>query len=524
MGVLQSWGTSGHAASIDATSGSSVGAGHSIVVAVAWDSQTEIVSVADDNGNTYSSLQGPNHYSGASVSTQYFIAQNVVGGAVVKVTVTDASGSQFMLFIAFEDDALALSPLDKHAGTTGSASTVLDSGATAATTQALELVIGFGANESGSFGTVTPGTGYTLERTINDSVNGQAVFLEYLEVTSTGTQDATTVSTSPFAWSMDCVTLKRNIAPQVVQQTLALSTSGGLTSQSATLNGVTGGNTLVVIAAVEDAGLDDTLTLTVSDGVNTYTQRGTNLPDGSVGRMYLWDSVGVASGNTTVTVTASGTATLIWVAFLELPPCTFDQEVDSGSSNVSASPYSGINITPGAAPGLCVACIFIGNFASAPTYAVSGGLLGIGSGMQGTNTSAGGRRWAMAVATEGFSATTGITPTWTFSPDGSFGGSIMATYTAGASGSSISGNAGVAGALVSYTGTASGNVTADGSGNYTIPGLANGSYTITPTKAGYTFSPSNRSETVSSSNITGVDFTATPVSGGTTSLLLIISD
>ena len=50
----------------------------------------------------------------------------------------------------------------------------------------------------------------------------------------------------------------------------------------------------------------------------------------------------------------------------------------------------------------------------------------------------------------------------------------MSTY-------SISGNAGVAGATVSYTGTASGSVTADGSGNYTITGLSNGSYTITPT-------------------------------------------
>ena len=71
------------------------------------------------------------------------------------------------------------------------------------------------------------------------------------------------------------------------------------------------------------------------------------------------------------------------------------------------------------------------------------------------------------------------------------------------------GNAGVAGATVSYTGTASGSVTADGSGNYSITGLSNGSYTITPTKTGYTFSPTSASETVSGSNITGVNFTAT---------------
>jgi hypothetical protein len=74
---------------------------------------------------------------------------------------------------------------------------------------------------------------------------------------------------------------------------------------------------------------------------------------------------------------------------------------------------------------------------------------------------------------------------------------------------SISGNAGIAGATVSYSGTSSGSVIADGSGNYSIPGLANGSYTITPSLANYTFSPTSQNETVSGSNITGVNFTAT---------------
>ena len=76
---------------------------------------------------------------------------------------------------------------------------------------------------------------------------------------------------------------------------------------------------------------------------------------------------------------------------------------------------------------------------------------------------------------------------------------------------SISGSAGVAGATVSWTGTASGSTTADGSGNYTIPSLADGSYTITPTKTGYSFSPTNSAQTVSGADITGVNFTATQI-------------
>jgi hypothetical protein len=71
---------------------------------------------------------------------------------------------------------------------------------------------------------------------------------------------------------------------------------------------------------------------------------------------------------------------------------------------------------------------------------------------------------------------------------------------------SISGNAGIAGPTVSYSGTASGSVVADGSGNFTIPGLLNGSYTITPSFAGNTFSPNRITEIVNGSNITGVNF------------------
>jgi hypothetical protein len=73
----------------------------------------------------------------------------------------------------------------------------------------------------------------------------------------------------------------------------------------------------------------------------------------------------------------------------------------------------------------------------------------------------------------------------------------------------ISGNAGVAGATVSWSGLASGSTVADGSGNYTIPNLANGSYTITPSLATYTFSPTSSSQTVAGANITGVNFIAT---------------
>lgn len=94
-----------------------------------------------------------------------------------------------------------------------------------------------------------------------------------------------------------------------------------------------------------------------------------------------------------------------------------------------------------------------------------------------------------------------------------------AAYTINAA--TISGNCGAAGATVSYTGTASGSVTADGSGNYTISGLSNGSYTITPSLAGYVFSPTSSSQTVSGANITGVNFTATNLQVATSTISIV---
>jgi hypothetical protein len=64
------------------------------------------------------------------------------------------------------------------------------------------------------------------------------------------------------------------------------------------------------------------------------------------------------------------------------------------------------------------------------------------------------------------------------------------------------------GATVKLTGAATATVTADTSGNYTFSGLANGSYTVTPTKSGFSMTPSSSPATVSNANVTNINFTA----------------
>jgi uncharacterized repeat protein (TIGR01451 family) len=88
------------------------------------------------------------------------------------------------------------------------------------------------------------------------------------------------------------------------------------------------------------------------------------------------------------------------------------------------------------------------------------------------------------------------------------GGGGGTTY--GISGT-ISPAANGAGATVSLSGAASAGATADSNGNYAFSGLANGSYVLTPTKNGFTFTPPNQNVTLSGANLNSVNFTAQPV-------------
>ena len=68
---------------------------------------------------------------------------------------------------------------------------------------------------------------------------------------------------------------------------------------------------------------------------------------------------------------------------------------------------------------------------------------------------------------------------------------------------------------MAMTGTSSGTVKTDTSGNYTFPGLANGTYTVTPSLSGYTFNPVSEAVKISGDNVTSINFTATANSSPT---------
>ena len=74
---------------------------------------------------------------------------------------------------------------------------------------------------------------------------------------------------------------------------------------------------------------------------------------------------------------------------------------------------------------------------------------------------------------------------------------------------SVSPAAAGSGATITLSGAATAIVTADSSGNYTFSNLANGSYTVTPSKTGYSFSPTSQPASINGANVTGVNFTGT---------------
>jgi Big-like domain-containing protein/carboxypeptidase family protein/SdrD B-like protein len=77
---------------------------------------------------------------------------------------------------------------------------------------------------------------------------------------------------------------------------------------------------------------------------------------------------------------------------------------------------------------------------------------------------------------------------------------------------SISGTvtgSGASGTTLTLSGTASATTTANSSGAFTFSGLAKGTYAVTPSHSGFTFSPTSLAETITTANITGANFTST---------------
>jgi hypothetical protein len=160
--------------------------------------------------------------------------------------------------------------------------------------------------------------------------------------------------------------------------------------------------------------------------------------------------------------------------------------------------------------------------ATAVTYTISGNAGIAGATLSYTDGSA---KTATADGSGNYSFTVSynwsgtVTPSLTgynFSPANKVYSNVLSNqstqnYTATAVTYTISGNAGIAGATLSYTDGSAKTATADGSGNYSFTVSYNWSGTVTPSLTGYSFSPANKVYSNILSNQSSQDYTSTAV-------------
>lgn len=163
-----------------------------------------------------------------------------------------------------------------------------------------------------------------------------------------------------------------------------------------------------------------------------------------------------------------------------------------------------------------------------PVAAGSGTLLTLSGAATGSQTADTSGNYTFAGLANGTYTITPSKAGFTFTPASqtvtiSNGNTTAVNFTANGQTWSISGNvsANGAGATVALAGTASASTTADSTGNYSFTGLANGTYTVTPSKSGFTFSPASQTATVNNANVAALNFTAT--SSGSTGLAIDVN-
>ena len=198
---------------------------------------------------------------------------------------------------------------------------------------------------------------------------------------------------------------------------------------------------------------------------------------------------GIANGSYTVKPTKSGFA---------MSPASLAVTINgaSGTANFSSAAVFTLSgtITGPAASG---ATVVLSGVASATTTTNSSGAYSFSNLLNGSYTVTPSKAGYVMSPTNRAVTISGANATASFS-------SVVQTFTISGT---ISGFGGI-GATVTLSGAASAQTTTGLSGTYTFAGLANGAYTITPKRIGFTMSPTNKAVTVSGANVTAVNFTA----------------
>ena len=365
--------------------------------------------------------------------------------------------------------------------------------------------------------TPAAGTTYTISGTITLSGAG----LAGVTVSTTG---ASTTTSSTGAYTLS------GLANGTYTVTPSLSGyTFSPTSTSTTISGanVTGINFTATQVTVTYS-ISGTVSGAIAAGVTmNLTGAATATTTTATGGTYTF--AGLANGSYTVTPSLSGytfspTSTAVTIAsanqtgknFVATAVVTGDTPLTSGvgvSSSVTLQAWKYYTIAvPSGATNLAIT--LTGLSADIDLYVNN-------STTHPTTTTYYGRSYNGGTTSESLSYTTPTVATWCIGVYGYAAGNytVTATVTTGTATYSISGTvsgAVASGVTMTLSGAGTGTTTTDSSGNYTFTGRANGSYTVTPSLSGYTFSPTSIAVTISGANQTGKNFTSTSTGGQVT--------
>jgi hypothetical protein len=177
--------------------------GNLIIAFVRMSSASQTVRVTDTFGNAYTDAVSQVQTADGH-QVHIFYARNVVGGSNT-VTATFSSTNNHPWLAIYEYSGLSTTnPLDQTAHAQGASSSP-STGATGATASASELIFSATGFPYSYSGTVTAGSGYTLQQ--QDTATSRAV-TETALVTSTGSYQGTFSLSSSTNWSAVLATFK----------------------------------------------------------------------------------------------------------------------------------------------------------------------------------------------------------------------------------------------------------------------------------------------------------------------------
>lgn len=458
---------------------------------IAWITSTSIQAPTDTLGNTWTQI-GSTVINGYGSLAAYWAVANAAGNTTVNFGNRSLANIEVLEF-----SGNSANPFDTSTQITGTGTTLSQSITPSVSN---ELVLGFGIGGSGL--SIYGNSGWGNVAGIGTSYSA----IYNLENTTSPVTPAFTQSSSG-PWGIITAAFKSEaIGLTLVNNFLGFAVNGVGSQTTGTFSSTTG-NLLVVAVRVGGS--------TVS-GVQTAAGASftplTQATSGTIDQQFFYLKNIVGNPLEAITVSfvggTSGTSGC-WVWEISGADTVSPSDVDKNGIGAWTSPITSSSFSTLLANEIILALATVNasgttDFAAqsgytldstpgAPTVGIASGFIGVQHSIVSS---------IQTTVTSDMTFTGGTSGTLTIINVASFKAAAPSSF-------SISGNAGVAGATVSWSGLVSGSTTADGSGNYTTQNLPNGVYTITPSLAGYTFSPTSANETVNGSNITGVNFTAT---------------